>query len=104
VWRWQEGFLGMQRSIQYTCYTCAFWLGQGVRERGPKGHCRRFPPAVTDRAPSGAFPLTNFTDWCGEWQRHKGEGQKKDAHHKEEPGRDERVRDAEATLYDDLPP
>lgn len=54
------------------CYTCRFWLGHGVRERGPKGNCRRFPPVVTDRCPGGAFPTTNFTDWCGEWQRHAG--------------------------------
>jgi len=65
-------------------------VGHGVRERGPKGTCRRFPPIVTDRFPSGAQPITNFTDWCGEWQRHAG------------------IRDAapdvqgEATLYDDM--
>lgn len=57
-----------------TCYTCRFWLGHGVRERGPKGNCRRFPPVVTDRAPAGSFPTTNFTDWCGEWQRNAGIG------------------------------
>jgi len=52
-----------------TCYSCKFWVGFGVRERGPKGQCRRFPPIVTDRAPAGTFPVTMTTDWCGEWQR-----------------------------------
>lgn len=51
------------------CYSCRFWLGGGIRERGPKGQCRRFPPVVTDRAPQGSFPTTDSTDWCGEWQR-----------------------------------
>ncbi|MEI6986881.1 MAG: hypothetical protein WCK65_12210 [Rhodospirillaceae bacterium] len=52
-----------------TCYYCKFWLGQGVRERGPKGTCRRFPPVATSRNPEGAFPITLSTDWCGEWLR-----------------------------------
>ena len=56
------------------CYTCRFWIGQGARERGPKGSCRRFPPAVTPRSPEGAFPITLSTDWCGEWQRDSGLG------------------------------
>ena len=55
-----------------TCYYCKFWIGQGVRERGPKGSCRRYPPVVTDRYPEGAFPTTLSTDWCGEWQREHG--------------------------------
>lgn len=60
--------VGVRRSDN--CYSCRFWLGGGVRERGPKGTCRRFPPVVTDRAPAGTFPTTLSTDWCGEWQRH----------------------------------
>ena len=48
-----------------TCYYCKFWIGQGIRERGPKGSCRRYPPDVTDRYPEGAFPITLSTDWCG---------------------------------------
>ncbi len=52
-----------------TCYYCRFWVGHGVRERGPKGNCRRFPPMLTARHPYGAFPVTLATDWCGEWQR-----------------------------------
>ncbi len=71
------------------CYTCRFWLGHGVRERGPKGNCRRFPPVVTDRSPAGSFPITNFTDWCGEWQRHGGLRDSADAV-------------GETTLYDQL--
>ncbi|MDZ5648687.1 hypothetical protein [Nitrospirillum sp. BR 11828] len=54
------------------CYTCRHWLGGGVRERGPKGQCRRYPPVVTDRAPAGVFPTTLSTDWCGEWLRNAG--------------------------------
>ncbi|MDE1146560.1 MAG: hypothetical protein PW843_08040 [Azospirillaceae bacterium] len=54
------------------CYTCRHWLGGGVRERGPKGQCRRYPPVVTDRAPAGVFPTTMSTDWCGEWLRNAG--------------------------------
>ncbi len=52
-----------------TCYTCRFWVGQGVRERGPKGDCRRYPPVVTARMPEGGFPVTRSGDWCGEWQK-----------------------------------
>ncbi len=52
-----------------TCYTCRFWEGQGLRQRGPKGTCRRFPPVVTPRSPDGDFPITLSTDWCGEWKR-----------------------------------
>ncbi|CAK0770305.1 conserved hypothetical protein [Azospirillaceae bacterium] len=52
-----------------TCYTCRYWIGQGVRERGPKGSCRRYPPVVTNRHPEGVFPISLSTDWCGEWQR-----------------------------------
>lgn len=77
------------------CYSCRHWLGQGVRERGPKGQCRRFPPVVTDRAPQGSFPITDSGDWCGEWLKgavpvdSKSRPQARDA--------------AEgATLYDDL--
>ena len=55
-----------------TCYYCKFWIGQGIRERGPKGACRRYPPVVTDRYPEGAFPITLSTDWCGEWGREQG--------------------------------
>jgi len=51
-----------------TCYSCRFWFGFGPRERGPKGHCRRFPPVVTDRFPDGAFATTKSDDWCGEWR------------------------------------
>jgi hypothetical protein len=52
-----------------SCFYCRFWLGGGPRGRGPKGQCHRFPPVVTDRAPGGAFPITQDNDWCGEWQR-----------------------------------
>lgn len=52
-----------------TCYTCRFWEGQGLRGRGPKGVCHRFPPVVTPRNPDGRFPVTLTTDWCGEWKR-----------------------------------
>jgi hypothetical protein len=55
-----------------TCYTCRFWEGQGLRGRGPKGVCRRFPPVVTPRNPDGRFPVTLSTDWCGEWKRDVG--------------------------------
>ena len=55
-----------------TCYFCKFWIGQGVRERGPKGSCRRYPPVVSSRYPEGSFPTTLSTDWCGEWQRDLG--------------------------------
>ena len=58
-----------------TCYFCRFWIGQGIRERGPKGSCRRFPPVVTSRYPEGGFPITLSTDWCGEWQRDSGQQQ-----------------------------
>jgi hypothetical protein len=72
------------------CYSCQFWAGHGVRERGPKGDCHRFPPTITDRAPQGAFPITLMTDWCGEWVRHKGQR-----------GVDEA--DSGPTLYDEMP-
>lgn len=55
-----------------SCYTCRFWHGFGVRERGPKGRCHRFPPTVTSRTPDGSFPISQSTDWCGEWQRETG--------------------------------
>ncbi|QJE71702.1 hypothetical protein HHL28_07230 [Aerophototrophica crusticola] len=74
-----------------SCYTCRFWLGHGVRERGPKGTCRRYPPVVTDRAPGGTFPITLSTDWCGEWHRHQGL-------RADSPGE----QDPAPTLYDEL--
>lgn len=88
------------------CYYCRFWVGGGVRERGPKGQCRRFPPVVTDRAPGGTYPTTLTSDWCGEWQR---DG----ARHEAPPPDDGRVGAAavtlpageaadEGTLYDDF--
>lgn len=51
------------------CYTCHFWEGQGIRQRGPKGVCRRYPPTVTPRHNDGRFPVTLASDWCGEWRR-----------------------------------
>jgi len=54
---------------QDSCYFCRFWVGEGLRERGPKGTCHRYPPTVTARAPGGVFPVTHSADWCGEWQR-----------------------------------
>lgn len=73
-----------------TCYTCRFWVGQGLRGRGPKGGCRRFPPVVTPRDPDGRFPVTLSTDWCGEWKRDTGQALAGDS-------------DAvERTIYDDL--
>ena len=73
------------------CYSCKYWVGHGVRERGPKGDCHRYPPVPTDRAPNGSFPITLMTDWCGEWQRHVGE---------RGPAENEVV--AGPTLYDEL--
>lgn len=52
-----------------TCYACHYWEGHGIRQRGPKGTCRRYPPVVTPRDPDGRFPVTLSTDWCGEWKR-----------------------------------
>ncbi|NYZ12080.1 hypothetical protein HL658_05925 [Azospirillum sp. RWY-5-1] len=72
-----------------TCYTCRFWEGLGMRGRGPKGVCRRFPPVVTPRNPDGRFPLTLTTDWCGEWRRETGQA-----------GAETDTRDR--TIYDDL--
>ena len=60
-----------------------------MRQRGPKGTCRRFPPVVTPRDPDGRFPVTLSTDWCGEWKRDGGQA----------PA----AGDAEArTIYDDF--
>lgn len=44
-----------------------------MRQRGPKGTCRRYPPVVTPRDPDGKFPVTLSTDWCGEWKRDGGQ-------------------------------
>lgn len=63
----------MARARLDTCYSCRYWIGFGIRERGPKGQCRRLPPTVTSRAPTGAFPVTHSNDWCGEWQRATGQ-------------------------------
>jgi cytochrome c len=41
-----------------TCYTCHYWEGQGIRQRGPKGVCRRYPPVVTPRHNDGRFPVS----------------------------------------------
>ncbi|HYG91531.1 MAG TPA: hypothetical protein VD978_35355 [Azospirillum sp.] len=60
-----------------------------MRQRGPKGTCRRFPPVVTPRDPDGRFPVTLSTDWCGEWKRDAGQATMAG-------GPDER------TIYDDL--
>jgi hypothetical protein len=57
------------REKSRTCYFCRYWIGEGVRERGPHGECRRYPPVVTARHPDGKFPRTVSTDSCGEWQR-----------------------------------
>ena len=50
-----------------------------MRQRGPKGTCRRFPPVVTPRDPDGRFPVTLSTDWCGEWKRDGGQAASVDA-------------------------
>jgi hypothetical protein len=83
--RSQRGWSAMKRLD--TCYTCRFWEGQGLRQRGPKGACHRYPPVVTPRSPEGDFPVTISTAWCGEWKRvvtQAGDG---------EP---------DSTIYDDL--
>ncbi|MFM2044563.1 MAG: hypothetical protein RLY86_3139 [Pseudomonadota bacterium] len=54
------------------CCNCRHWLGAGLKQRGPKGQCRRNPPTITERAPFGAFPVTDSGDWCGEWTRVPG--------------------------------
>lgn len=56
--------------IVNTCYTCRYWMGEGVRERGPHGNCHRMPPTVSDRFPDGRHPRTLSSNWCGEWQPH----------------------------------
>ncbi len=59
----------MSKTIN-TCYSCKFWVGEGVRERGPHGNCHRYPPTVTDRFPDGRHPRVLSTNWCGEWLAH----------------------------------
>jgi hypothetical protein len=60
----------MPKILQQSCYYCRFWLGEGARERGPYGECRRFPPQPSPRFPDGRFPRLLSTQWCGEWQAH----------------------------------
>lgn len=88
------------------CYSCRFWVGGGVRERGPKGQCHRYPPVVTDRAPGGCFPTTLSSDWCGEWQRETGRYEEEPAGMETRPTPARQTPAAppadEATLYDDF--
>lgn len=51
------------------CGSCRFWKARA----SIKGLCRRYAPrgpAVFPdaRAQADAFPATDFSDWCGEYQ------------------------------------
>jgi hypothetical protein len=48
-----------------SCNRCVYWQSLDDRE----GECRRQPPVVdfVDGAPESAWPATNATDWCGEF-------------------------------------
>jgi hypothetical protein len=73
----------MSKTIN-TCYSCRFWHGEGVRERGPRGDCHRMPPTVSDRFPDGRHPRPLSTNWCGEWQAHPV--QRRDEPDEQSPG------------------
>jgi hypothetical protein len=70
--------------ISKTCMDCRYWLhidGHSDFLDNPLanwGLCRRYPPAVGFAEDSGygfnsdspgGFPITDGTDWCGEYQR-----------------------------------
>ena len=65
-----------------TCTTCRYWLSMYRDADHPDeplahgGVCRRYPPAVGHDEDSGygfhsdtpgGWPLTDGSDWCGEW-------------------------------------
>ena len=65
-----------------SCMTCRYWLPMyrdADYPHEPRAHggvCRRYPPAVGYAEDSGygfhsdtpgGWPLTDGSDWCGEW-------------------------------------
>ena len=63
-----------QASFERNCGTCRFWA---PFHRDNLGECHRYPPTVVGMQqvpdeqgpPMNAMPLTDKTDWCGEWQQ-----------------------------------
>ena len=52
------------------CQTCRFWV---PLQHDGLGECHRYPP-TPPRGPDdvgvpGVMPITDRTDWCGEWAR-----------------------------------
>src|SRR5579863_6464826 len=56
--------------MKESCENCRYW---NKREGWEYGQCRKNPPTVfivpSDYVPTKTqWPLTNDTDWCGEWK------------------------------------
>lgn len=53
------------------CGHCIYWKGEATSDRPLTGHCHRNPPGVFINPTSGTvvqkFPLTDRSQWCGEW-------------------------------------
>jgi hypothetical protein len=63
-------------AARLTCRTCCFREPDNRAEYEGAGHCRRFPPTVSEQVTfdgSGAnhfsqlWPWMHATDWCGEY-------------------------------------
>lgn len=53
------------------CETCRFWdtsTESAHAEPDTTATCRRRPPAVDDRTGLAMWPMTQDSDWCGEWE------------------------------------
>ena len=57
------------------CENCRFWADFGEKRRKLEfqleeqyGTCYRYPPLACISDEQHGRPVTNFTDWCGEWQ------------------------------------
>lgn len=59
----------MAESSSECCYGCRFWLGldNGSHPGDEQGYCRRRAP-VTSSESSRGFPVTNESEWCGEFE------------------------------------
>lgn len=53
---------------EQTCSNCRFRYGRGTRPRGFAA-CHRNPPVVALSSGLPKWPMTDETDWCGEWRR-----------------------------------
>lgn len=59
------------------CQNCAFWHQKKRAGWGTTGECRRNPPGANENS-QRIFPVTDGSDWCGEFYPQKQATEPKD--------------------------